>query len=57
MIRIRFPDAEMERLALGYLAGRFSFRSWSSGETIVPLTALPALAAEGTRFSVEGMAT
>ena len=57
MIRIRFPDEETEQRALGYLAGRFSFRSWANGETIVPQSALPALAAEGIRFSVEGPAS
>jgi hypothetical protein len=57
MIRIRFPDAASERRALGYLAGRFSFKSWASGETLVPEAALPALAVEGIRFSVEGPAT
>ena len=57
MIRIRFSDAASERQALGYLAGRFSFKSWASGETIVPATALPFLAQEGIRFIVEGPAT
>jgi hypothetical protein len=57
MIRIRFPDAASERRALGYLAGRFSFKSWASGEMLVPEAALPALAVEGMRFTVEGPAT
>ena len=57
MIIIRFPDAESERRALAYLAGRFSFKTWASGETMVPEHALPSLAAEGIRFSVEGPAT
>jgi hypothetical protein len=57
MIIIRFPDAESERRALGYLAGRFSFRTWSTGETMVPEEALPHLATEGIRFTVEGPAT
>ena len=50
-------DVEAERRALGYLAGRFSFKTWASGETMVSEHALPALAAEGIRFSVEGPAT
>ncbi|HKB37651.1 MAG TPA: hypothetical protein VKD72_14485 [Gemmataceae bacterium] len=54
MILIRFPDAASERRALGYLAGRFSFKSWASGETLVPEAALSALAVEGIRFAVEG---
>ncbi len=57
MIIIRFPDAGSERRALGYLAGRFSFKSWASGETLVPEEALPFLAVEGVQFIVEGPAT
>ena len=57
MIRIRFPDAATERRALGYLAGRFSFRSWADGETLVPEPALAALAVAGIPFTVEGPAT
>jgi hypothetical protein len=54
MIIIRFPDPAMKRQALGQLAGRFSFKSWASGELMVPEDALSYLAAEGIRFSVEG---
>ena len=57
MIRIRFPDAASERRALGYLAGRYSFKTWASGETLVPEAALAALAVEGIRYLVEGPAT
>ncbi len=57
MIIIRFPDADAERRALGSLAGRFSFKSWSSGEMTVPETALAYLAAENIPFCVEGQAT
>lgn len=57
MICIRFSDAAQERRALGYLAGRFSFKSSASGETLVPEEALRALAREGIRFAVEGPAT
>ena len=57
MILIRFPDAASERQALGYLAGRFSFRSWANGETLVPESALPALAVEGIPFIVKGPAS
>ena len=54
MIRIRFPDPETEKRALGFLAGRFSFRSWSNGETLVPSAALAALALAGiSYFTVE----
>ena len=50
MIRIRFPDAKAKRHALGFLAGRFSFKSWSNGEMTVPETALAYLAAENIRY-------
>ena len=56
MILIRFSDAEQERRGLGYLAGRFTFKSWSTGETMVPEAALACLAREGIPFSVEGPA-
>ena len=46
-----------QRKALGYLAGRFSFKTWSTGETMVPEAALPHLAVEGIQFTVEGPAT
>jgi len=52
MIRIRFPNAKSKRAALGFLAGRFSFKSWASGEMMVPEAALPALAVEGISFNV-----
>lgn len=57
MILIRFPDSESKRRALGFLAGRFSFKSWATGEMAVPETALAHLATEGIPFSVEGPAT
>jgi hypothetical protein len=57
MIVVRFPDSETERRALGWLAGRFSFKAFASGELLVPPDALSWLAVEGFRFSVEGRAT
>ena len=57
MIIIRFPDDKAKRRALGFLPGRFSFKSWATGEMMVPETALPFLAVEGIPFSVEGPAT
>jgi hypothetical protein len=57
LIRIRFPDQESKRRALGYLAGRFSFTSYASGEMLVIEAALPALAIEGIPFIAEGPAT
>ena len=57
MILIHFPDAESKRRALGFLAGRFSFKSWATGEMAVPEAALAHLATEGIPFVVEGPAT
>ena len=56
-IIIRFSDVETKRKALGKLAGRFSGKSWSSGEVMVPEAALSYLATEGVSFTVEGPAT
>jgi len=53
MICIRFPDAESEPRALGFLAGRVSFKSWSDGVTRVPNHALSSLTREGIAFLVE----
>ena len=57
MIRIRFADPAAERRALGYLPGRFAFKSWANGDTVVPEAALAALARESISFTVEGPAT
>lgn len=57
MIVIHFNDAEAKRRALGFLAGRFSFKSWATGEIAVPHAALAHLATEGISFVVEGPAT
>ncbi len=57
LIRIRFADQESKRRALGFLAGRFSFTSYSTGEVVVVESALTALAVEGISFTVEGSAT
>ncbi len=56
MVLIRFPDIAAKRRALGYLPGRFSFKSWASGEMLVPEAALASMAVEGIPFSVEGPA-
>ena len=56
MIVIRFPDAETERKALGKLVGRFTFKTWATGETMVPDMALSYLATENITFTVEGPA-
>jgi hypothetical protein len=54
MIIIRFANQEMKRRALGYLTGRFSFKSWATGEMMVPEASLPFMAAEGIQYFVEG---
>lgn len=56
MILIRFPNLESKRSALAQLAGRFSFKSWASGDMLVPEEALPFLAFQGISFTVEGPA-
>jgi hypothetical protein len=56
MIRVRFPNAESKRAALGKVAGRCSFKSWAGGEMLVPEDALSFLAVEGIPFTVEGLA-
>jgi hypothetical protein len=53
---IRFPDKATEQKALGKLIPRFSGKSWVSGETVVPSSALAFLAAEGVSFTVIGPA-
>src|SRR5437763_16107048 len=57
MIVIRCNGSDSKRRALGFLAGRFSFKSWSTGEMAVPEAALAHLATEGIAFAVEGPAT
>ena len=54
MILIRFTDAESKRRALEALVGEFSFKSWSSGQMLVPEEALPRLAREDIPFIFEG---
>jgi len=56
MILVRFPNSESERRALGFLAGRFSFKTWATREALVPENALAFLATEGISFTVEGPA-
>jgi hypothetical protein len=56
MIKLRFPNPETERKAIGYLAGRFPFKTFADGYTLVPDSALARLAMEGISFTVEGRA-
>jgi hypothetical protein len=55
-ILITFPDKATEQRALGKLIPRFSGKSWSNGETVVPSAALAVLAEEGIPFTVVGPA-
>ncbi len=57
MIGIRFTDLDAKKRALGRLAGRFFFKSWATGEMLVPEGALGFLATENISFQVEGPAT
>lgn len=57
MIIIRFANMDSKRLAMKLLVGRYSFKSWASGEMMLPKDALALLADEGVRFTVEGPAT
>jgi len=56
MVLIRFTDAESKRRALEMLTGEYSFKTWSSGEMLVPEDALPELAREDIPFTFEGSA-
>jgi hypothetical protein len=56
MIRIRFPDDGSKRRAIGFLLGRFSFKSWATRVMLVPEYALSSLALEGILFTVESPA-
>ena len=57
MVIIRFDDGETEKRALDYLIGRYSFKTWASGDLMLPENALGALAAEGITFRVKGPPT
>jgi hypothetical protein len=54
MVIVHFTDHASERRALGYLTGRFSFKSWANGQMLIPEVALTFLAVEGMSFVVEG---
>ena len=57
MVIVRFDNEEQERRALGWLAGRFSFKTWDNRELMVHESFLPYLAREGVPFKVQGQAT
>ena len=57
MIRIRFASFDPKNRALGGPAGRFSLKSWRTGEMLVPEPARGFLASENISFQVHGPAT
>jgi hypothetical protein len=57
MVKLRFPDDDSQRKAIGYLAGRFPFKLIASGHTLVPEAAVANLAGQSISFFVEGQAT
>jgi hypothetical protein len=57
MVIIHFEDAEMEKKALEFLAGRCSFKTWESGDLMLPEPAVGELAARGIVFQSKGPAT
>ncbi len=54
MVIIRFPNPEMETRGLGFLTGRFSYRTFQGGDTMVPEEALGHMAMAGLEYSVKG---
>jgi len=57
MVILRVDDSETEKRALGWLAGRFSFKTWANGDLMLHESTLPHLAREGIPFQVKGPAT
>jgi hypothetical protein len=56
MVLIRFTNAKSKRRAMESLVGEFSFKSWSSGQMLLPEDALAQLAREDIPFIFEGSA-
>jgi hypothetical protein len=57
MVIIHFEDCEMEKKALAFLVGRYSFKTWDNGDLMLPEPGLGELAAEGITFRSKGPAT
>ena len=55
MILIRFPNEKAKDHALELLLGEYPFKSWQSGELLLPEEALPLLARENVPFTFEGV--
>lgn len=57
MVIVQFENEDAEKKALGWLPGRFSFKSWASGDMLLHENVLPYLAREGIAFRVKGPAS
>jgi hypothetical protein len=57
MVIIQFESADSEKKALGWLPGRFAFKTWSNGDLMLHENVLPFLAREGIAFKVKGPAS
>ncbi|MBI2946688.1 MAG: hypothetical protein HYY23_03520 [Verrucomicrobia bacterium] len=57
MVIIHFDAPDLEKKALDFLVGRYSFKTWANGDLMLPEPALGQLAAEGIPFRVKGPAT
>jgi hypothetical protein len=57
MVIIHFEDAKIEKKALDFLVGRYSFKTWDNGDLMLPEPALGELAAQGVSFRSKGPAT
>ena len=55
MILIRFPNEDAKDRALELLLGEYPFKSWQTGELLLPEEALPELARENVPFTFEGV--
>jgi len=51
---ICFPNEDAKDRALELLLGEYRFKSWKSGELLLPEEALPLLARENVPFTFEG---
>jgi hypothetical protein len=57
MVIVQFENVEAEKKALGWLPGRFSFKTWANGDMLLHENVLPYLAREGIVFKVIGPAS
>lgn len=56
MVLIRFQDSATKRRAIEALVRDFSFKTWVTGEMLVPEEALAILAKKDIPFNFEGSA-